>query len=469
MQDDSSGNSGNVTPLKGARKPKRAYQAMSGEKLRYADIYRLLSDAIKEAPDMASLPAFPKRYIVIEPEPGSRLFLRVSPDESVSVVKPAAIANDILSYSEKELRNLPDFALEPHQAKAAANYYMMTANPVPPESIAIARWQGESGLTYRKLPWKKEPGPAPTWEALLSRMSNAYAFVEWIGSLFFEESHLQNYVWLYGRLGGDGKGAINRFLEKVFGSSYRSKQSPGSGQYRDKFWTYGLLGARLVVFPDCDDPVFVTKGLFKSLTGGDSTEVEAKGSMSFTARLLAKFLIISNDWPALSLSPSDLRRIIYCELGPADGFDPLFENRLWDEGGAFLTACVARYLAKYPNHGLITTESETIEGLAATVEEDFDEVFKSWFELDKDSWVPAHHMLDVVSSEWLRDRKQQHQFRRWLERRHGVRKKRIRDGKDLPWGYLGIHLKRIPPERGPQASYREQLDNVPIKVPYPTS
>lgn len=457
----------NVTPINGPRKAKKpplAPQSDRVTKIKIADIYRMLSNAIRRV-DFSTLPPFPQRYEVIEPERGARIPVVVGRDGAVVVTRIESIQSDLVTYCEKELGDLPDFSLGQRQIVEAVKYYILAAAPVLQEAIKVVSWQGEPGLTYRRLPWEKKTGGAPTWETLLGRMSNAYAFIEWIGSLFFEESYLQNYVWLYGRLGGDGKGAINRFLEKVFGSSYRSKQSPGSGQTRDKFWTYGLLGARLVVFPDCDDPVFVTKGLFKSLTGGDPTDVEAKGAMSFTVRLKAKFLIISNDWPALSLSPSDLRRIIYCELGPATGIDPQFENCLWEEGGAFLTACVNRYLERYPHHGPISTEGGAIEGLAATVEEDFDEVFQSWFELDPDAWVPAHYMLDVVSSEWVRDRKQQHLFRRWLERRHGVRKKKIRDGKELAWGYAGIRICRIPPERGPQASYREQLNNVPQTIP----
>ncbi len=462
MQDDPIEKRGNVTLIKGEGKKKPKAES---DKIPPALLCRYIADAVKRVTPRV-LPPFPRRYGVIEPEFGARMALIVDDDESVTVTRPAALANDILSYTETALASLPEFAMLPKDARAAAEYFLMTSSPIPSGDIAISRWQDEPGLTYRRLPWKRLEGNAPTWEALLSRMSNAYAFIEWVGSLFFEDSYLQNYVWLYGRLGGDGKGAINRFFERVFGTSYASKQSPGSGHSRDKFWTHGLIGKRLIVFPDCDDPVFVTKGLFKSLTGGDPTDVEAKGSMSFTVRLKAKFLIISNEWPALSLSPSDLRRIIYCELGAAESIDPQFEERLWEEGGAFLTACVNRYEAKYPHHGPIATDSELIEGLAATVEEDFDEVFRTWFTVNGTAGVEAHYMLDIVAAEWPRDPKQQHAFRRWLEKRHGVRKARQRTGDDRSRIYAGIELVKVPPERNKRATMgHEQLNKGPYDGP----
>ena len=153
-------------------------------------------------------------------------------------------------------------------------------------------------------------------------------------------SYMQQYVWLHGK-GNEGKGSLNRFLQRVFGPAYCSKQPNESG---DKFWTHELLGKRLVVFPDCNDQKFVTSGLFKSMTGGDPVAVEAKGEMSYTTRLNAKYLVLSNEKPQISSEKADKRRIIYCEIAPReDLIDLNFEARLWDEGGAFLGKCWSLY------------------------------------------------------------------------------------------------------------------------------
>ncbi len=441
---------GNVTPIDGARKKKNKTTVREEQKLKIAEAYRMIADAIRQVTHHG-LPEFPYSYRVLEPEEGSRIPMIVDDELALRVVGVKALQKDVLTYTDRQLGGRPDFTLKPQQAKEAAEYYLLSTDPVPSSDIKITRWKDEPGYTYRRLPWIKKVGPCPSWDTLLSRMTNEQAFRDWIGTLFFEESYLQNYVWIYGG-GGDGKGAINRFLAKVFGASYRSKQSPMVGQARDKFWTYGLLGARLVVFPECDDPKFVTNGLFKSLTGGDPVDVEAKGSMSFTVNLMAKYLILSNKLPVISLAPSDLRRIIFCEIAPSAGIDLTFEQKLWEEGGFFLSRCVEQYLSSYPQHGPLADEKEAIQDLAATCEEEFSEIFNQWFSLDTTTYVTPRQMVDIVSAEWPRDRKQQHHFRAWLDNKHGIRRKRVRlaeatQDKDLEWRYEGLKILKIPPER----------------------
>lgn len=439
MQEDPTGKKGNVTPITDGKKDKERKKPSQEEvKLKAGEVHRLISDAIK---GRTVLPKFPRRYGVLEPEVGARVPVIVEDDESLRVMRTSALANDILSYTETALAGRPEFAIEPYQAKAAADYYMMTATPIKPSDVKMLRWKSEPGLTYRRLPWDLASGHAPTWEALLSRMTNHEAFLAWVGSLFFEDSSLHNYVWLYG-VGGDGKGSINRFLAKVFDYSYRSKQPPSGGKSVDKFWTYGLLGARLVVLPDCDDYTFVSRGLFKSLTGGDPVDVEAKGQMSFTTRLNTKFLVISNEKPSLSSEKADMRRIIYCELGTAESFSNDFENRLWEEGGAFLTACVMRYQQNYPDHGPIASGDEEISSWVATLEEPFEVIFEKWFTIRDGGYVAPRDMQRMLKQEWASgQRRPQLDFLRWLEKTHHVRRRRMSTTSGVRfWGYRGIEL-----------------------------
>ncbi len=435
---------GKLTQINEARKKKKS----KGEgipKLKTGEIYRALADVIKRVP-YTMLPPFPKRYEVIEPELGARLPLLVADDESVTLARLGALANDILAYCETSLAGRPDFALTPRQARDAAEYYLMTGAPIPPEEVKAVRWLDEPGLTYRRMPWVRQRGSAPTWEGLIGRMSNAEAVLAWLGSLFYEESSLHSYVWLYG-VGGDGKGSINRFLSKVFGTSYRSKQPPGNGQFADKFWTYGLLGARLVVLPDCDDFTFVSKGLFKSLTGGDPVDLQAKGQMSFTARLNAKYLIISNEKPSVSSEKADMRRIIYSELRTAEAFDPDFEAKLWEEGGAFLSACVDRYVDGYPNHGPIQSDGEEIAEWVATLEEPFEVVLHRWLRLDENAHIVPGDMQRMLKAEWPKSRRDQLDFMRWLEKTHGIRRKRVPlPGGCRQWQYGGAELINFTPD-----------------------
>lgn len=370
---------------------------------------------------------FPARYFVTKPADG--VFKVLTPEdeggEVVRYVPLEEVAAAILKYSDEHFAMQPAYLLTKKDAVAAAQFWL-AATPVVPMPKAFS-WPGETGLTFTKLPWAPAAGAMPTWDAMLSRMTNREAFMAWVGSLFDEQSYLQQYVWVYGE-GNDGKGSINRFLYRIFGPAYCSKQPKERG---DKHWSHELLGKRLVVFPDCNDHAFVASGFFKSLTGGDPIAVEAKYEMAYTARFNAKFLILSNERPSLSSENADRRRIIYCELGSVADADITdrdgFEAALWGEGGAFIHACLASYNKAAGAGRAIPARNDEIGGWIETIEADFEEVFEMYFEFDdfnpsrKNDWASPIYLQRVLKREY-KYKKQQVEFIRYLERRFGIKK-----------------------------------------------
>lgn len=406
-------------------------------------ICRNLADAVRRLP-ASTLPEFPVNYAVLEPKPGINIPLIISDDDTVTVTSSDALANDILRYCDKDLGYNMDYAIKLRTAKEAADYYLAVHPPLDPAKIKATRWADEPGLTYRRLPWIKETGNAPTWERLLGRMSNSSAFIEWVGSLFFEEAHLHNYVWIYGE-GGDGKGSINRFLGRVFGNAYRSKSAPTLDKNGtvDKFWAYNLIGSRLAVFPDCESPTFTTSGLFKSLTGGDPVEVEAKGAMPFTVYLTTRYLILANVKPGTTSAKSDMRRIIYCEMDPTNEDDPDFEDNLWAEGGAFLSHCVENYQNNYPKHGPIKTDHSSLEVVIDENEQHLENFFNEYFEINQEGHVTPKDLKVAAEEAWPRSRKTYREFLAWLKRVQGVERRKERIGNATEWRYPGIARKKV--------------------------
>ncbi len=389
---------------------------------------------------------FPTTYYNYEPSAGMRLLLRevASQPNVVELVDEKALINELLAYSWDHLQLLPEFQMTAKTAKDVIDCWLAATPPVPtPKPFSFA---DESFLTFNRLPWALTSGKTPTWDGLLENLSNARAFKDWIGSLFFPESSTHQYVWCWGA-GNDGKGAINRFLKCVFGQSYVSKQPPGRD---DKFWAYGLLNKRLVVFPDCDNQSFVATGFFKTLTGGDPMDVQAKMKMAFTVMLSCKFIFFSNERPSLSSDKADQRRVIYCEFRPRDDEeDPQFEERLWNEGGAFLAACLLGYAERYPQHGRILPDSAEIQDWVETIEGEFAEAMDFHFELDAKSSVTPIILQRVLQSIW-KDRRRQLGFLAWLERKYGIRKKS--DPKNINIKcYRGIRFK---PDNGPNETGR---------------
>ncbi len=399
--------------------------------------------------------AWPYKYRAIEPSPGVRLITEEDADQTLVEVPPDHLANRIVAWLRLgDIRT--DFTTL-RNARQIVEMWLAITEPIREQDIKHIRWRSDPGYTWRRLPWDMERGETPTWDAMLCRMENAAAFKTWLGSLFFEDAKQHQYIWCHG-MGNDGKGAINRFLADVFGKSYRSKQPPGFG---DKFWTYGLIGSRLVVFPDCNNQSFVSSGLFKSLSGGDPVDVEAKGRMSFTARLKCKFLFFSNERPNITSEGADMRRIIYCPFSEAAIYEQGFEEALYKEGASFLTKCIDLYEKNCNDHSPIKCEADGIMEWISVLEEQFQAIFDSRFmqphpdyrkhgnlsELTNDQidlvTVKPEAMLEIVNGAF-KDNKERSQFRDWLYKKYGVQKKGIESkvlGASVFYRYVGVAHK----------------------------
>lgn len=393
------------------------------------------------------------KFKVIEPAIGARLIVQEGDEQEIHEVNLDHVAHCVVAWTRRQ--DDPEMLLTFRKAREVVETWLAFAQPI--EDIKYVRWKGEPGYTWRRLPWVRGDGKTPTWDLIMSKMTNAAAFRQWLGSLFFDEARQHQYVWIHGQ-GNDGKGSMNDVLADVFKRAYRSKQPPAMG---DKFWTYGLVGARLVVFPDCNNQTFTAGGLFKTLTGGDPVDVEAKGKMSFTTRLGCKFLFLSNEKPNISCEDADMRRIIYCEFVRkmrADEKDPHFKKKLWDEAGHFLSRCIAEYNAACPEHQEIERDKEAIEEWVAVGDEKFqviyDEVLKAPAEIYK-----SHEALRTAPDDVFKyvtisprdmqaflenafpERREQGQFRDWLYKKYGVQKRRIRRGEMNDFYYIGVQKK----------------------------
>jgi phage/plasmid-associated DNA primase len=407
------------------------------------------------------LPAFPEKYYVHQPAPGVLAVLKaIDLDDPgvVGFVPLSAVSQTLLKYAAAALKESEDYQLTAKDADLAVDYWSYETPAVKTPKMFL--WPFEEGLCFARMPWRAEAGPTHTWEGMLARMTNAEAFIDWIGSLFVEDSSLQDYCWVYGG-GNDGKGAINRFLHRVFGPAYRSKQPPRKD--REGNWVSGLIGSRICVFPDCNNTSFVASGLFKSITGGDPVDAEPKFKDPFTVVLNAKYLFFSNERPSLSSERSDLRRIVYCEFSQPGEFDPDFEDKLWAEGGAFIHACITSYLSKYQSRKSIaaSTNSDELAAWVLSLEDDFQAFFDEQFLLNHENYrtweqirnlpsntideltVKPSHMERILSARFPR-KYDKAQFRNWMERRFGIKHLKVRLDKDVKRFYLGCRLKPMP-------------------------
>ncbi len=361
---------------------------------------------------------------------GVRQIVTPREDGSLEAIIPEVVVNAMMRFTAETLAAMPAYAMTNRQAKEAVATWVSLAKPL--HDVRYTRWLSEEGHCWRRIPFDLVPndGPVsltPTWDALLERVSDKEAlkaFIVWIGSLFYEGSYTQQYVWIHGQ-GGNGKGAITRFLHRIFGQgSHFISHIP---REPNQFWTSQMLNRRIVIVPDCDNAKFPSSGLFKTLSGGDPITVERKQKDAYTAVLEAKFLYTSNSFPELSSGEADLRRAIFVNLGSKATWEQGFEERLWQEGGAFLWDCMTAYTIVCPAHGPIPIGgNELLEGWISSVEEVEEVVFDKWFEIDPLSHVVPGDMIRVLNVEWPHRRKPQTAFLEWMRRKYGVSKIRAR-------------------------------------------
>jgi len=354
-----------------------------------------------------------------------------------------------MRYSWEQCFTLPDLKLTHKQAQHIVDSWM-AVTPSIPEPLPVAAVDTEF-LTYRKLPWTltKKEKETPVFDEMFKRMTNAEAVKAWIGSLFFLDSPRHQYVWIYGD-GDDGKGRLASFLHAVFGGAYRAEHAPKNGDRR--FWTAGLIGSRLVVFPDCNDFDFPQTGLFKASTGDDPVRIEVKNKMPYTAELHSKFLFLSNERPGVIGNRANLRRAIFCEMTKFEGakLSPKeVQRRLWLEGEAFLSKCIDLYKNLCPNDEDIPVDMKDLTDLTDDNEAEFEDMFHKNFIIEEGAFCMAGLFLDVCRH-WHLSNMQIRNFKAFLERRFKI--KRVRESEPFSevknvtikvTKYPGMRLRRV--------------------------
>ena len=378
-----------------------------------ADLYLAVSQAINRTPASTLRYQFP-RFGVFCPALGTRLAVAIGKDDVLTVVQLSVVADEILRAT-KSLGEA--FAWDYKGCLEASTYWLHESMPL--SGISQIRWLSEPGYTFRRLPFDAKEGPHPCWDEVLDRMTNAKSFMAFIGSLFDPRSDRQQYLYLYGE-GMNGKGAIDRFMSWVFGPGYRSEVTPAPG---DKFWTAGLIGSRLVSFPDTNSAGFPASGLFKSLTGGDGVRIERKYGESYTAKLNCKFMFSSNELPDLSSERADMRRCILCTLGPiAQAPMAEYEDLLRLDAQTFITSCIVEYGRQVSEPGKqIPVDAVELEGWVDMLEEKYQVVADRRLTMGAGERCAAADMQRVLLEEF-RDGRERKEFMKWLLRKHGVKR-----------------------------------------------
>lgn len=344
---------------------------------------------------------------------------------------------DLISAVSEFCENMSEvdnrYFLKPKEIAEVIEGYKYRAKPVRVNNQVL--FKDQLGYCFKRIPFQPEAGPTPTWDSVTSRMTNAEAFMMFIASIFHAGSYNQQYCWIYGE-GGEGKGSIGRWLQKILGNSYFSLSSIPKSQ----FWKSALVGKRCVVFSDWSSSYFVTGGEFKSMVGGDAQLIESKYEHSYNVVLNNKYIFFSNEKPAVSSESSDLRRLIYCHIAPIDESKKeyeAFEQKLWDESAAFLYRCFALYKANCPDHRPIPFDHTATTQLVAENESEYEGLLQG-------SFKEGGLVTSAAMADWYRRRgmqwREKVEWKKFLIRR-GVIYKNVKLSGKAVGSFVGISFR----------------------------
>lgn len=406
------------------------------------DIYRTVTRLMLREYVPRPWKEFPHIFMVLKDQRGIRYYIEVGDQQVVRHIDQQEIYCAVQRYLEEDCQHLKGYYVEKGGLGEIMGLWNSRARAIQPNAIRPVLQKDTNGMTYHRLPWNIAKGSTPLFDELMGRTSNAAALMAFIGSVFVEESDMQQYCVLYGD-GDNGKSTLAELLKKCLGPAAHAETVPDK---TDKFWLANFEGKRLAQFNDCTKMNFVTSGAFKALTGGDHQKIEHKGKPAYSAKLIAKCMFTTNKRPAISSMKADLKRIMLHEIAPLPPDvkpNKKYEKELWKEAPHILAKCLAKYKELCPDHGRIPMDEsdESLKDWVSTVEEDFESAWEANFVKVSS---PLAYMLPRAMSDRLNklfpDKRKQNDFREWMERTHGIKKKTMNAVPGAPKGYQGVGL-----------------------------
>lgn len=361
----------------------------------------------------------PWPFVVAIDKEGTRITYQITGKKEIAPCSMEALNSQLLGRFRSAKRPLTG-----DEAKKISAQWVMGMHPL--KDIKPVAFKNEDVWCFKRLDFATtDTSKMDDWRRFLSPVLNANALCAYIGSFFYENSSLQQYLWLYGE-GMNGKSTILRFIERLLGQSYWVDQ-PDS-LLSNRFGTSSLLGKRVCAFPDCNDQKFVTSSGFKSLTGADDVRIERKNKMPFKAKLTTKFIISSNEKPMISGQKADIRRIIFCQLPEIHERDIRadFEDCLWKERAGFIEHCMCMYEELSDQLGRVRCSTEAVEKIAE--ENSQDDIFELYcarvFEIDEHKkgagWVSAGEFKVILENLGIKSNIMVKQFKDYLKTTYGI-------------------------------------------------
>lgn len=329
--------------------------------------------------------------------------------------------------------------------------------------------------------WKKlNPQPLSTaWDDFLSRFTKdgREVLMAWIWGVLDSSNSGRQAMWWYDGQGYSGKSTFIRVISSVLGRLVGAC-SKDSGF--NQFTAASYYSKRLVVFPDCKNPMLIKQEFCHQLLGEDPMQIEYKGCTPFTATAMAKILVASNIMPQVDMNlRHESSRIIvlpvevpketlkkFCKVDSKGELvkdavgkyifmgSTTFEEELKDTIDSFLENCYSAYLQHCPSGADIVLPNSIVEEMSTLGSEE-SETFEELFDLtlieDENSFVTLsdlkrdlNKVVNYNDNFWALKRNVHYveNFKSWMEKVKGIKpSKGSSKGLSTKTHYKGLRLQ----------------------------
>jgi hypothetical protein len=230
---------------------------------------------------------------------------------------------------------------------------------------------------YRHEAPRAKPGPTPTWDTFLERLSDPEAFLAHVHALVEPKWKGRQVLWMQGE-GNDGKTiAVNAIAAGTFGITNLGVLDDVALTNKDRFMLSSVWDKPMIFIPDTKNVNLVMSGIVHRLVGRDFVPVEYKGRPIFKAQFQGSVWVTSNPMPSIENSESNTSRLTIVTVRPPKEFIPDLERKYIAELPALLAKAKAAYDARSENDFRIRlNETATADLKAAT--SDTEDRFVTW-------------------------------------------------------------------------------------------
>lgn len=280
-------------------------------------------------------------------------------------------------------------------------------------------WDSGSGF-YR---WQTPPvaaGPTPTWDGILTRLSDVDAFLAHVWAAFEPQYKGRQVMWLQGE-GSDGKTiALKAIFEGAIGPNAVGIANDDDIVRSNQFLFSAIWDKVAMVVNDSKQVNLMMTGLIHRLTGRDYIGVEYKHGPRFSAEYQGVVWVTSNLRPNIEGNRSNLSRLTILTLKPGDWVDDL-AHRLRDEMPALLHRARDAYSRACPRHYEIALNATSLRLLNEATGGEADTfraaLLAGGFVFDAVGWVTKAELVAALRL----DMAQRTSLYRWLRAQPSVK------------------------------------------------